>query len=140
VGPGSPGYTRGGGPRSPGDPYARADGPASPEAAGPRSAIKRRSREEEEEQLRKKTGAAKASIAAKVRQLSDKYTSMEEVFRIRIQGAKITHQKFERSGEIFKFRSAGCSLLKAEEAFPVARGLRISKLQFPMKKIGSFLL
>jgi len=66
VGPGSPGYTRGGGPRSPGDPYARAGGPASPEAAGPRSAIKRRSREEEEEQLRKKTGAAKASIAAKV--------------------------------------------------------------------------
>jgi hypothetical protein len=92
VGPGSPVYTRGGGPRSPGDPYARAGGPASPEAAGPRSAIKRRSREEEEEQLRKKTGAAKASIAAKVRQLA----SMEEVFRIRIQEGKITHKNFKK--------------------------------------------
>jgi hypothetical protein len=74
VGPGSPGYTRGGGPRSPGDPYARTGGPrspgggsGSPDVGGPRSGIKRRSREEEEEeQQRKKTGAAKASIAAKV--------------------------------------------------------------------------
>ena len=72
VGPGSPGYTRGGGgPRSPGDAYARAGGPGSPEMGsggfGPRSAIKRRSREEEEEQLRRKApGPAKASIAMKV--------------------------------------------------------------------------
>ncbi len=102
MGPGSPGYTRGGGPRSPGDPYARAGGPASPEAAGPRSAIKRRSREEEEEQLRKKTGAAKASIAAKVRQLSDKYTSMGEVLRIRIQEGKNYPQNLKKA-EGFKF-------------------------------------
>lgn len=73
VGPGSPGYTRGG-PRSPGggggggDPFPRSPAAAGSEAGvGPRSATKRRSREEEEvEQQRKKANIAKASIAVKV--------------------------------------------------------------------------